>query len=94
LLGLKIGQWQALPLVVGVTLKYFSERDNVSLVKGTSHVIIYRRLVVMLSLHNSATGLIAGRFRVGKVELARATARQLAIRFGVPVHEYLLPKHT
>lgn len=101
LLGLRLGRWQLLPPVVGITLKFYSEVARGNAGNGPSSWGIwdtagvrYRKLVLLLSLQGSATGLVVGEFSTDNLEAARQAAQALAGRFGVPVREYLVPQRT
>ena len=95
LLGLKIGSWQPLPPVVGVTLKYYSklQRSNSRYSRGILGAAARRaeELVVLLSVRNSATGIIVGRFSLDDVNPAIDFAHDLAEELDVGVNMYLPP---
>jgi hypothetical protein len=97
-LGWRLGSWQPLAPVVGVTLKYFSELDQARTVNGSSWGIWnnmprrHEELIVMLSLQRSATGLILAYFGPDDVNVAIDFAHDTAERFRVPVNQYL-PAH-
>jgi hypothetical protein len=95
LLGLKIGRWQPLPPVVGVTLKYYSkiQRSNSRYSRGILGAAARRaeELVVLLSVRNSATGIIVGRFSLDDVNPAIDFAHDLADELDVGVNMYLPP---
>jgi hypothetical protein len=99
LFGWRLGQWQPLPPVVGVTLKYFSYISG----KGKAAVIPFNwgiwnqgshrheELVLMLSLEHSRIGLIIKRFELDDVNQAIDIAHDTAEFFDVPVHQFLPP---
>ena len=97
-LGWRLGNWQPLAPVVGVTLKYFSELDQARTVNGSSWGIWnnmprrHEELIVMLSLQRSATGLILAYFGPDDVNAAIDFAHDTAERFRVQVNQYL-PAH-
>jgi len=92
-LGYKIGNWRAMPTVVGVTLKYFATATRGSS-KYSWEAPINRseEVIVMLSVHNSSEGFIIGRFSVDDVNKAIDLAHNTAEQFQVPVNTYL-PSH-
>lgn len=100
LLGLQTGTWKPLPPVVGVTLKYFSTTSSEPVAGidswGTWNTSTTRheKLVLLLSLQNSATGLIIDEYGPDDLAAAREAAQALAARFGVEVREYLVPQRT
>lgn len=95
MLGLKIGSWQPLPPVVGVTLKYYSkiQRSNSRYSRGILGAAARRaeELVVLLSVRNSPTGIIVGRFSLDDVNPAIDFAHDLADELDVGVNMYLPP---
>jgi hypothetical protein len=95
LLGLKIGSWQPLPPVVGVTLKYYSKIQRSNSRYSTSILSAAARraeeLVVLLSVPNSPTGIIVGRFALDDVNPAIDFAHDLADELDVGVNMYLPP---
>ncbi|RYE90123.1 MAG: hypothetical protein EOO37_03675 [Cytophagaceae bacterium] len=91
-LGFKIGSWQLLPPVSGVTLKYFSEITRLQAkYNARSTIIRSEEIVVMLSVPGSATGIIIGRFLADNVNTAIDFAHDTATDFNVPVNMYLPP---
>ena len=96
-LGMHLGKWQPLPPVVGVTLKYYSVQGKAPDAPATSWGIWnntpprHEKLIVMLSLRHSATGLILTYFDLDDVNTAIDFAHDTAERFQVPVHQYLPP---
>jgi hypothetical protein len=95
LLGLKIGRWEHLPPIVGVTLKYYSkiQRSNSRYSRGILGAAARRaeELVVLLSVRNSPTGIIVGRFSLDDVNPAIDFAHDLADELDVGVNMYLPP---
>jgi hypothetical protein len=99
LFGWRVGQWQPLPSVIGITLKYFSymEKGNSTPSGAMSWGIWNNRsqrheeLVVMLSLENSKIGLIINRFELDDVNKAIDVSHDIADFFDVPVHQFLPP---
>ena len=90
LFGWKTGRWQQLPPVVRVTLKYFATSSrHTSKYTWGSAVARHEELVVMLSIKNSATGLIIGTFSLDDVNPAIDFARDTAEHLGVPINKYL-----
>lgn len=95
LLGVQIGgRWEKLPSIIGVTLKYFSEITHSSSNYKTWGVWKdsskrYEEIIVMLSVHNSSTGIILSRFPTSYLEQSTAFAHDIAEIFDVPVNKYL-----
>ncbi|NML63994.1 hypothetical protein HHL22_02135 [Hymenobacter sp. RP-2-7] len=93
LFGIKIGRWEKIPPVVGVTIKQFSEmiKNDSKYSAGiwNSSSTRHAELIVMLSVKHSTNGIIMGRFSIDKPEQATEFANQLAERFKVPVNSYL-----
>ncbi|MDJ0365316.1 hypothetical protein QMK33_09130 [Hymenobacter sp. H14-R3] len=94
----RVGRWQSLPLVVGITLKYYSAVSKDSAL-GSSNKYAWKNpkgrhqeLIVMLSQQRSATGIIMAHFSLDAVNDAIDFAHELADRFQVPVNQYL-PTH-
>lgn len=92
----RVGSWRPLPPVVGITLKYYAtlakggrSATSWGVWKPTSHR--HEELVLMLSLHHRATGLIVGRCALDDVNAAIDFAHELADYFDVPVHQHLPP---
>ncbi len=90
LFGLRLGRWQPLPPIVGVTLKFYStiSRSN-SKYEWNATTSHHEELVVLLSVKGSATGMIIGRFDPDDVNLAIDFAHDTAERLGVVVHTHL-----
>ena len=88
--GITFGRWQPLPPIVGVTLKYFStissRRSKYNWNATTSR---NEELVVLLSVRNSTTGMVIGRFDPDNVNLAIDFAHDTAEHLGVEVHYHL-----
>lgn len=98
LAGWRVGAWQPLAPVVGVTLKYYSTLEKAA-TSSTTHWGVWNdaqrrreELIVMLSLQHSATGLIVAHFGLDDVNVAIDFAHDTAARFDVPVNQYL-PSH-
>jgi len=91
-LGLKMGRWQLLPPVIGITVKYYSSITRVR-AKYNQGSTRYRseEVVVMLSVKGSTTGFIIGRFATDEVNTAIDLAYDTATGFRVPVNMYLPP---
>jgi len=93
LFGWRVGRWQKLPIIVGVTLKYFSkfEKTDSGDTWGIWNNTPQReeKLVVMLSVKHTAVGIILGNFSVKDVNQAGDFAHEVANRLGVPVNTYL-----
>ena len=93
LFGRRFGRWQPLPVIVGVTLKYFSEVVTVN--SGNNWKVWHNgpnrigKLVVMLSVKNTATGIILSYFSLDDVNQASDFAHEIAEKFGVPVNIFL-----
>lgn len=88
--GLKLGRWQPLPAITGVTLKFFSTvSHSSSKYSWNSTTSRHEELVVLLSVRNSATGMIIGRFDLDDVNPAIDFAHDAAERLGVAVHYHL-----
>lgn len=81
-----------MPAVVGVTLKYFAAATKGSS-KYSWETPINRseEVIVMLSVRNSSTGFIIGRFSVDNINEAIDLAHDTAENFQVPVNNYLPP---
>ena len=99
LLSWRFGQWQPLPPVVGITLKFFTEVTRGNAGNGAASWgvwdtsgVRYQKLVLLLSLQNSTTGLVINEFSADELPQARQAAQEAATRFGVPVREYLVPQ--
>jgi hypothetical protein len=92
-LGFKIGDWRSMPAVVGVTIKYFATATKGSS-KYSWEAPIKRseEVIVMLSVRDSSTGFIIGRFPTDAVNAAIDMAHDTAESFDVPVNTYL-PAH-
>lgn len=93
-LGYKIGDWRAMPTVVGVTIKYFATATRSSSKYNWEHNSIHRyeEIIVMLSVRGSSTGFIIGRFSTDDVNEAIDLAHNTAERFQVEVNTYLPPQ--
>lgn len=91
-LRIKIGVWQPIPIVVGVTIKYFSTAtksdSKYSWGPSTNRV---EEVIVMLSVRDASTGFIIGRFSVSDVNDAIDLAHDTAEQFQVSVNTYLPP---
>ena len=95
LFGRRWGRWQPLPPIVGVTVKYFSER--VPFTPGKYSWGVWNnppprrdeQLVVLLSVQNNPVGVVIGHFAVDDDTGAVAFARGLADDLAVPVHTFL-----
>jgi hypothetical protein len=89
-LGFKIGDWRPMPTVVGVTIKFFS-----TVIKGSSNysweasINRSKEVIIMLSVRDSSTGFVIGRFSADNVNEAIDLARDTAKRFHVPLNNYL-----
>lgn len=91
LFGWRLGRWEKLPPIVGITVKYFSEISGTSQSKyswknAPTH---YEKLIVMLSVKNKSVGIIIGNFSLDDVNPAIDFAHNIAEGFGVPVHIFL-----
>ena len=97
LLGRRVGRWQPLPPVVGVTLKYYATLEKAGRPSARSWGVWkpanrrHEELVLMLSLQNRATGFIIGRCALNDVNAAIDFAHEVAAYFDVPVNQYLPP---
>ncbi|RYE90046.1 MAG: hypothetical protein EOO37_03845 [Cytophagaceae bacterium] len=92
-IGYKIGDWRAMPTVVGVTIKYFSTATRGNSKYGWEAPINrLEEVIVMLSVRNSSEGFIIGRFSVDDVNEAIDLAHNTAERFQVAINTYL-PSH-
>lgn len=93
LFGWRIGRWQQLPIISGVTLKYFSEviptDSTYSWGIWNDKPTIAKELIVMLSIQNKSTGIIIGRFSVQDTHQAVGYVQGVAKDFGVPARIYL-----
>ena len=97
----RLGQWQPLLPVVGVTLKYFSYVSKKGKTPGSPFnwgiwnqgSQRHEELVVMLSLEHSRIGLIIKRFELDDVNQAIDMAHDTAEFFDVVVHQFLPPTH-
>jgi hypothetical protein len=93
LFGYKIGAWEKLPPITGVTIKQFSkiDDDNSEYSAGIWGATSQRQqeLIVMLSAQNSPNGIIVARFPISNTEEAIKFAQDTAEHFSVPVNNYL-----
>jgi hypothetical protein len=93
LFGYKIGSWEKLPSVIGVTIKLFSKiaDDNSEYSSGIWGATSQRHqeIIVMLSTPNSHSGIIVARYDVNEVNKATEFAHDTAERFNVSVNNYL-----
>ena len=94
LLGQRFGQWELLPPIVGVTVKYFSEMER----GGSSRYSwgiwnnaprSHGMLIVMLSVKNKSTGIIIAKFSIDDVNSTVDFAHVVAGNFSVPVNTFL-----
>ncbi|TDN40402.1 hypothetical protein A8B98_13230 [Hymenobacter sp. UV11] len=98
LLRWRVGRWQSLPPVVGVTLKYYSTLEKGDTASTTSWGVWsnprnrHEELIVMLSLQQRTNGFILAHFSPDDVNDAIDFAHDTAERFRVPVNQYL-PAH-
>ena len=88
LLGLKLGTWEALPAVSGITIKYFSEIVT-SGKPGRIRQDKAGHYVLMLSISHSATGLILERFAVDEENYVIMLGEKISAIFNVPLFKSL-----
>jgi hypothetical protein len=84
--GLRLGAWEPLPPTVEVTLKYFSQLRT-SGQAGLRRQDKDEQLLVMLSVPDSAKGVILHHFPLQSAPAANAFADALAAYLGVAVHQ-------
>lgn len=96
LFGYKIGAWEKLPPITGVTIKQFSRisDDNSEYSAGIWGTTSQRQqeLIVMLSTQDLLNGIIIARFPISGIEDAIKFAQNTAACCKVPVNNYL-PSH-
>lgn len=90
----RVGSWQQLPNIAGITLKYFSQvapftptRDSWGIWNNAP--TRFEELVVMFSVQNASTGIIITRFSADEEQEATQFANDVANIFDVPVRIYL-----
>lgn len=96
-LGYRVGTWGLMPVVVGVTVKYFSALESglpatISWGSWKNPSRRLEELVIMLSVQDSRQGTIIGRASVADLDQVLVSAQRLATTLKVPVHMYL-PLH-
>ena len=84
----RFGNWQALPVIAGVTVKYFSELVT-SGKPGRMRSDKVGYYVLMLSVHQSHQGIILQEFLLNQREYAIELGEQIASAFNVPIHTFL-----
>lgn len=98
--GWRLGWWQPLPKVIGVTLKYYSSLSgNDATPSGSTSWGVWKKqsqrsekLILMLSVLHSTTGFTVYYYEPEDVNDAIDTAHKMADFFGVPMHQFL-PSH-
>lgn len=86
----RFGTWQSLPIIVGVTVKYFSELTT----SGKSGRIRTDKIgyyVLMLSVYQSPQGIILQEFPLNQRDYVVELGEQIASAFSVPIHSFLPP---
>lgn len=96
LFNYKIGRWERLPIIIGVTIKQFSELSKSTSTYDVgvwdSSSKLYTEVIIMLSVKDSSNGIIIARFSKNDIAQAIELASNTAEKFGVPVNTYL-PAH-
>lgn len=98
-LGWRLGWWQSLPQIVGVTLKYYTSLSGSDRTpSGTTSWGVWNKqshrsenLILLLSVPRSTTGLIVYYYELDDVNTAIDTAQEMADFFRVPMHRFLPP---
>ena len=90
----RVGPWQQLPHITGVTLKYFSEVTPFTPTRYSWGIwnnapTRLKELVVMFSVQNAPTGIIIARFSTDEENQAIQFVHDVASVFAVPARIYL-----
>ena len=84
----KIGAWKQMPIICGVTIKYFSElvttEDDTGLRTDKN-----ARLILMLSVANSPQGIIIQQFDLTEKKHALITGARIAEALQVPLATFI-----
>ena len=88
----RFGGWEPLPSVVGVTVKYFSQLTT-SGEPGRLRTDKSGEYILMLSIENSANGVILQRFGSNQAEYALELGKRVANVFDVRLTSFLPYQH-
>ena len=86
----RFGTWQSLPVIVGVTVKYFSELAT-SGKPGRMRTDKVGCYILMLSVQQSSMGIILQEFPLNQQEYVMGLGEQIASAFRAPIHSFLSP---
>jgi hypothetical protein len=77
-LGISGGEWQALPAIRGVIVKYFSQYEAPSRRRMATNARPVEYYIVLLSVENRPTGIIVHKFPARQLAAAQSLAARLA----------------
>lgn len=97
-IGQDFGNWEPLPPIAGVTLKYFSSIAKNEAPSSRASWGIWNdthkrteEIIVMLSVGKSSSGITLQTFPLDKLQAAQEFAQDLADQLRVPLHTFLPP---
>lgn len=85
--ALRMGSWEALPPIVGVTIKYFAKLVT-SGRPGRMRTDNIESFIVMLSVQDSTQGIIIGEYGLHERARAEIFAQEIADHLAVPLKIY------